>query len=138
MIEDYYKTIIVYRLVETTNAFGATVKNWVLKDEIQGLINMSGPEKQSVIADQYQVLNPYNLYCALDGGLGWTTSQLTWLEADIPWEMWNDDDKVVKQGDKVEFNGEVFRVVSNAKNTVQRNHHLKFILERLDADVQVL
>jgi hypothetical protein len=135
MIEDYYKTLIVYRLNETVNAFGAVIKTWVLRDEIQGLVNMVGPKQQNAIANQYQVLNPYNLYCALDGGLGWSTSQLAWLEANIPWEMWDDNDKVVKQGDRVEFDGEVFRVVSNAKNTVQRNHHLKFILERLDADV---
>jgi len=135
MIEDYYKTLIVYRLNETVNAFGAVIKTWVLRDEIQGLVNMVGPKQQNAIANQYQVLNPYNLYCALDGGLGWSTSQIEWLEANIPWEMWDDNDKVVKQGDRVEFDGEVFRVVSNAKNTVQRNHHLKFILERLDADV---
>ena len=135
MIEDYYKTLTIYRLTEAVNAYGAIVKTWVLRDEIQGLINMVGPEKQASIANQYQVLNAYNLYCALDGGLGWSETQLTWLEADIPWAMWPDNDKVVMQGDKIEYNDEVFRVVSNAKNTVGRDHHLKFILERLDADV---
>ena len=135
MIEDYYKTIKVYRLIETINTFGAVVKTWTLRDEVQGLINMSGPEKQGLIANQFQVLNPYNLYCALDGGLGWSETQLTWLEANIPWEMWPDDDKVVMQGDKLEYNDTFYRVVSNAKNTVGRDHHLKFILERLDADV---
>ena len=135
VITDYYKTLTVYRLVETVNDYGAVVKTWTLRDEIQGLVNMVGPEKQARIASQYQVLNAYNLYCALDGGLGWSQTQLEWLEADIPWEMWPDSDKVVKQGDKLEFADEYFRVVSNAKNTVGRDHHLKFILEKLDSDV---
>ena len=138
MIEDYYQTITVYRLNETVNAFGAVTKTWTLRDEIQGLINTIGPEKQQVIASQYQVNNAYHLYCALDGGLGWSETQLTWLEVDIPWDMWPDNDKVVAQGDKLVFNGETYRVVTNAKNTVNRNHHLKFILERLDADVQIV
>ena len=135
MINDYYSTLTVYRLVETVNAYGAVVKTWTLRDEIQGLVNMVGPEKQASIANQYQVVNAYNLYCDLDGGLGWSQTQLEWLEADIPWEMWDDNDKVVRQGDKIGFGGELFRVVSNSKNTVGRNHHLKFILEKLDADV---
>jgi hypothetical protein len=138
MIQDYYTDIEVFRLNESTNSFGGVVKTWVFRNVIQGLINNTGPEKQSYIANQYQVSEPYNFYCNLDGGLGWTNSQIAWIDAGIPWEGWGDDEKVVMQGDRLRWNGQVYRVVSNSKNTVNRDHHLKFILERLDSDVQEL
>ena len=108
MIEDYYKAIQVYRLNEAVNAFGAVSKTWTLLGTVQGLINAVGPKEQEVIASQYQVDNAYNFYCELSD---------------------------VRQGDKLRLDGIYYRVITNPKNTVHRDHHLKFILERLDADV---
>jgi hypothetical protein len=109
MIETYYKSVTVQRLTETINAFGAVTKTWNTIGTVQGLINKVGPKEYGLIANQYQVVNPYNFYTTIGAN--------------------------VKLGDKVVKDGVKYRVATHEKNTVERNHHLKFILERLDADV---
>ena len=108
MIKDYYTPLEVYDLTETKGDFGEIVQTYALVGVVDGLINDPGPEKQSIIAAKYQVKNVYNLYTEINN--------------------------LVKQHTYIKKNGVYYRVITNAKDTVQRGHHLKFILERLDTD----
>jgi len=108
MIKDYYTTLGVYDLTETKGDFGEVIETYSLIGNVEGLINDPGPEKQSIIAAKYQVLNGYNLYTEINN--------------------------LVKQHTYIKKGDVYYRVITNAKDTVQRGHHLKFILERLDTD----
>lgn len=134
MISDYYKTLSVYRLSETKDQYGGVVRTYNFRDDIKGLINRH-LNKRTIIADKYQIRDEYNLYCDITGGIEWSEAQIEFINANIPWEGWPDEEKVIIQGDRIVQDGIVYQVMTNPKNTVHRNHHLKFILERIDADV---
>lgn len=134
MIQDYYSTVSVYRLEQTLDAYGGVVNSYVFRDDVKALINRH-LNKRTIIADKYQIRDEYNLYCDINGGLVWSTAQVELTNANVPWEGWPDSEKVIKQGDKVVQDGVEYMVMTNAKNTVKRDHHLKFILERIGADV---
>lgn len=109
MLEKYYKTINVYRRIDTKDQFGYIekgVETLIFSDK--GLVN-GGVTAQSLIADKYQVTEQFNFYTSVS----------------------ND----IKQDDIVEFEGERYLVVTNPKNTVKRNHHYKYIVIRSDSGV---
>ena len=109
MIQDYYKAIEVYRNTTTIGQYGDVVVSESLNLTTTGLIN-GGTEAQQFIADKYQVTQQFNFY--------------------------TDVGQDIKQDDVVKWiDGLKYRIVSNEKNTVVRNHHAKFLAVRNDSDV---
>lgn len=109
-IEDYYRPLTVERSTLTPNGFGGFTDVWAVNGTIQGLINQASSQ-EILAAAQHQNVIDSKLFC--DVGL------------DI-----KVDDRV---RDSIEGQ-EVYRIVSVPKDTVNRGHHWKIMLQRVDTD----
>lgn len=110
MIEDYYRTLIVQRKTTVSNGFGGQAETWADYIEIQGLINQASSD-EILAAAQHQNQIDSKLYTAVGQDI-------------------KVDDRIV---DSIEGNL-VYRIVSVPKDTVNRKHHWKIMLKRVDTD----
>lgn len=108
MITDYYYTVVIQRRTPTTNSFGDTTYSWATHLTTTGLISDNSPQEEQILQNQYQIRNAYNFY--------------------------TDTGQDITQNDRVLYDSKAYRIVTAPKNTVSRNHHFKFILEKLDTD----
>lgn len=107
-IQDYYTDLVVQSATRTANGMGGFTETWSDVLQIQGAINQnSGSEL--LLAAQLNVKSSHKLYTNV--GLDITAK-----------DRIKDDD------------GNLYRIVAPPKNTLQRNHHYKFLLEFLGVD----
>lgn len=105
MLQDYYEAVEIERKTNTDNEYGGTSYTWSKVLDTQGLINQPNINTVAKIADMYQIKSVYNFY--------------------------TDSGQDIRQDDRVKWNGEYYRVVSDPLDTVNRGHHFKFILEMM-------
>lgn len=110
MIQDYYRSLTVQRKTVTPNGFGGQSETWSNHLTIQGLINQAS-SAEILAAAQHQNVIDSKMY--------------TDVGQDI-----KVDDRII---DSVESNL-VYRIVSVPKDTVNRGHHWKTMLKRVDTD----
>lgn len=107
-IEDYYVPLEVWRGTPKTDIRNnTTFGNFIKNSDIQGVINQAS-FNDSMQAMQLQVDISHKLYTAI-------TSD-------------------IKSQDQIRNNTTIYRVVGKPKNTVNRNHHLKVMLQELGVD----
>ncbi len=106
-IQDYYKSIQVVSRQGTPNGRGGTNYIWIVDGEILGLINqMTSREKEA--AQKLDIEADYKLFTDVGNQL--------------------DNNKLLL------YNNEYYRIVSEPKNTVERNHHYKVLLKKIGLD----
>jgi head-tail adaptor len=104
MISDYY-TQTVNRLAFTSSTgdqFDTDTGSWANTDTFVAAVNLLSGQGR-YIAGQPDVLADYKIFC---------------------------DKTTIAFDDKLEWNGEQFRVVQEPKNTLQRNHHALIYVRR--------
>lgn len=106
-IEDYYKPIERLENTKTDNGRGGKTYAWVVKNTFQGLINQA-TSKEIEAANKLGIDGDHKLYCPVD--------------------------TVLDYDDLIRRNGVYYRVVSDPKNTVERNHHFKIFLKKSSLD----
>ena len=107
MLNDYYYILTLQKKAQTINDFGGTVETWSDDSTFQGLINQA-TSKDLRLADQWQIKATHKLYCDISVN--------------------------INSGDRVKRGTVIYRVSSEPKNTVDRDHHYKIFLERIDTD----
>lgn len=110
MINDYYRTLTVQRKTSTPNGFGGQSETWSNHLTIQGLINQASSQ-EILAAAQHQNQIDSKLYTDVDQDI-------------------KVDDRIV---DSIDGN-KTYRIVSVPKDTVNRGHHWKIMLKRVDTD----
>lgn len=107
MITDYYHTIDLYTKASTPNGRGGFTYAWSKSSDFQGLINQAS-SREIEAAAKLDIEADYKLYCGVGVSL--------------------DNEKLLK------YNNNFYRIVSEPKNTVERDHHYKTLLKRTSAD----
>lgn len=104
-IEDYYTDLTLQKVTSTVDAKGGSI--YETSDiAFRGNITYASSRDQYV-ADKKGIFVTHTLYCPVD--------------VDI-----QKQDRVIDQ------DGGVFEVKGSPQNTVQRNHHFKLMMEKLD------
>lgn len=106
-IDCYYKSITKFENTKIPDGRGGFKYKWVTLNKFQGLINQSS-SKEIEMAKKMGLDSDYKLYCAIDVDL-------------------HIDDLLLQ-------NDEYYRVLSKGKNTVGRNHHMKYFLKNISLD----
>ena len=101
-ISDYYSTLKKQGTTETLDGTGGVILSYV-ETEFQGLINQAD-SKTLELANKLNVICTHKLYCAV-------IEDLDYLD------MIEDSE------------GNKYKITSKPKNTVDRNHHFKIMLE---------
>lgn len=117
-IQDYYRELTFQRNDYTGNGTGGQIDNWVdVTGDFEGLINQAS-SKEILAAQQRQEEIDSKLFTDIDI---------------LP--VYNVDGERIPYRviDSIEDN-KVYRIVSAPKNTVDRQHHWKWLLRRVDSD----
>lgn len=109
-IQDYYRTLTVQRKTTLPNGIGGQIETWDDHITIQGLINQASSSEILAAAQNQNIID---------------SKLFTDVGQDI-----KVDDRII---DSIEGNL-VYRIVSVPKDTVNRKHHWKILLKRLDTD----
>lgn len=106
-ISDYYtQSINILSSSTSTNPFSMSAGTWSVSDTFYGAVNLlSG--RQRYIADQPEILADYKVYCDASVSLTGNT-RLRWSGTD-------------------------YEVVEEPKNTLQRSHHQRILMRKVDA-----
>jgi hypothetical protein len=107
-IENYYQTIEKVTFTKTSDGRGGNTYAEDVAIEFQGLINDANG-REILMAEKLGLDINSKLYTSINNPLS--------------------IDEIVKNVDDV-----LYRVVSNNKNTVHRNHHFKILLRRISLD----
>ncbi len=106
-IECYYRPITKVENTSIPDGRGGLKYKWVTLSKFKGVINQSN-SREIEMANKMGLDSDFKLYCPID------------IDLHI--------DDLLMQDD------EYYRIVSKAKNTVYRNHHLKFFLKNISLD----
>ena len=109
-IQDYYRTLTTQRKTLVNNGFGGQEETWADNITIQGLINQAS-SNEILAAAQHQNIIDSKLFTDVDQDI-------------------KVDDRV---RDSIDGN-KIYRIVSVPKDTVNRGHHWKILLRRVDTD----
>ena len=103
-IEDYYTTLTRLEMTETDNGRGGKLQAWASAGTFQGLINQlsSGEIDANMKID---IEADHKLYCSTN--------------------------EAITSASRVQDGAKRYRVVSEPKNTVRRDHHYKILLKRV-------
>lgn len=106
-LEDYFEDLDLQRKSSVDNGIGGEIETWATIGTIRGCINASG-SSEIRLAGMLQVTTTHKLLCE--------------PAADI------------QSSDRIHKNGLYYRVVSDPKNTLNRGHHLKVLLQEVGID----
>lgn len=107
-ISDFYTTLTLESYSTTPNGMGGFSKTWSTKSTIQGLINNANSNEIN-IADQFNIKASHKLY--------------THTSYDI-----SNIDRIK------DASGLIYEIVSINKNTCNKNHHYKILLDYYGVD----
>ena len=111
-IEDYYGPLTTQRAVKSKNVISGTNKVWSNNlVNIQGLINISSSNLIFIIG-QHQVQSTHKLFTAIGQDI-------------------KTDDRIIDANDNI------YRIVSDPQDTVQRGHHWLIYLQRIETDGKI-
>lgn len=103
-ISDYYKTLVKLDTSEAEDGIGGVVITYT-ETEFQGVINQAS-------SDEIELGNKLNI--------------------DVSSKLYCSVNESITYGDMIKEGSDTYRVASRAKNTMNRNHHYKFLLEKVD------
>ena|GEM_PF-1763252 len=106
-IEDYYVPMIIKRVTTTDNGMGGYSEVWNNHLDILGLINQAD-SKEVALASQMDIKATHKLY--------------------------TDAGQDITNKDRVLYKNEIYRITSLPKDTVNRGHHYKIMLEYIGSD----
>lgn len=104
-IADYYYTIQIHTGTRTANGRGGFSTVWAMSSEFEGVINQASSREVEAAA-KLDIKADYKLFCPVG--------------------------TVLSNKKLLYYDGNYYRIVSEPKNTVGRDHHYKIFLKRTE------